>query len=208
MPFDAITAGNMGAIMTLAKPQPPEELRGLWTMQGNLNDLSRYGNNLSSLTTYSFNTAGFGQAITDASGAIPCSIDGDFTFEWIRSATPEYYDNQGFTVLNWVFTNQYDYGNNALYYRVAGSTSRTHVDRISSYAAMMHVALVRRSTTLYVYINGVKKTTISSATGTLRNIAFDCAYQNLQNVRLVSKALGTTTTFPVPNGLYTGFEPL
>lgn len=206
--FDALRPAVVGPLSYLCKPQKPADLLGLWTFQGNLDDLSRYGHNLSSLSSYSFTTAGYGQAITNAIGAFPCSVAGDFSFEWIISGTPEYYGHQGLVVLNWDFRNQYDYGNNALYYYVVGTNTRTYIDNISPYTAMMHVALVRRSTTLYVFINGIKKTTISSASGTLGNISFDCSYQNLQNVRLIGKALGTTTSYPVPSGIYTGYEPL
>lgn len=205
--FDALRPAVVGPLSYLCKPQKPADLLGLWTFQGNLDDLSRYGHTLSSLSSYSFTTAGYGQAITNATGAFPCSVSGDFSFEWIISAPPDG-GHQGFVVLNWDFRNAYNYGGNGLWYYSVGGGGGSYVGDITPYTAMMHVALVRRSTTLYVFINGIKKATIPSASGTLGNISFNCTSQNLQNVRLVGKALGTTTSYPVPSGIYTGYEAL
>lgn len=204
--FDAIRSAHLAAITPLCKILPPPQLIGLWTLQGNLTDLSRYGKSLNSTSNVSYGNDGLGQYATGLTASIGCSFPGDFSFDCcFKTNSSGAHINFG----NFYFKFPSDYQNWTIqiYQGTTQKSSVRYPGGDSGNDIMRPLAIYRISGTVYIAIAGLVKYSFSD-NSTITNIAISTLTAQIQNLRLTGHHIGTSSSFPVPNTLYTGFEPI
>lgn len=199
--FDALRSAVVGPLSYLCKPQKPEELLGLWTLQGNLGDLSRYDRKLNAMNAPTYSSGGYGLCASMASAVVSIPVSGNFSLEFIGLPVTSFF----------IGTYEFRYGNgygNWWLYVYNGSSQVTNKNLTEGGGTdnlYSHCAMCRIGSTLYFSYNGTVKHSMSFSNDLT---SLSITSPAIQNVRLVSKALGTSSSYPVPSNLYTGFEPL
>ena len=198
--FDALRSAIIGPLEYLCKRQPPAELLGLWTLQGSLNDLSRYGRNLAGSPSYTNTDPIYSNGFTFALNAISLQ---DFSFDFLVQSGNYRPTSQ------WIYTNIWSFGVENYY-----GDCLTFIDEEGTKLAgpvygYTHIAVARKSGTVRFYKDGNKLASFESATPlTSINMNFGSSGGKICNLRITSKGLGNASSFPVPQTLYTGYEVL
>jgi len=217
--FDALRSSHVGAMSYLCKNiVKPVKLFGCWPLAGgSISDVSRYngGNNLGTVqytttsdygfpiitsgkTTYSFNLG------TSLALQNPWSVEAFIKFTESRSDGDAL--SFGPVIIKSCNT---DWGTGMVL-----SVNETNVNTLIPLTGLLkHVAVTYDSNSVRLYVNGSK---LLEQTATLSSSASVVTYlgvgwgnvQGMSNLRICQKLIGTSTTYPVPSGLYTGFEPL
>lgn len=227
--FDAIRTSHLGVMEYLCKDRtPPPELLGLWTLEGgSTRDLSRYAGSCNISFQYTATEDyGFPLITTtikrSTTFVLGKSLDLSKDWSWegyFRDPTPRPMSRLNLGPL------QFDAGNGDGYnyaYIFDSGTRLTYGGNWTSQANILHRAIqyTASDTTLRVFKNGAiqisavcdlsDRSAISTFTYTYVGNPFgsDDNVFGIGNIRLVQKALGTSTTFPTPTGLYTGLEPI
>ena len=207
------------------RPMTPN-LEALYTFDGTRNDLTKKTSWI--YETYSgtgdagtFGTAPMGQALYGILGNITIVIFGDFTLDFFHLAN--FYDGKicgvglrmaiespsqvimtGFWVGNWGLN--YDC---QIYNPLTSAQTNNNVTD-SSTPSRHHVAFVRKNNKTYCWIDGVLKSnctyTNSSPVACIMIMLHSTEY--VQNLRLISRAVQTSGTFPVPSTFYNGHESI
>lgn len=197
--FDALRSAIIGPLAYMARPQKPAALYALYPFKDSLKDLSIYQRDISASVTYQTNgiwdmevgsfTINIGNLSEYTIDFFICLKHGTDTATFLTSQEWNLYLNgwSGFKV-----TNQ---GGGVIWNVTAGM------------GTILHIAIAQKDGVLYGWINGTYKGSYGSSLQALTalNLTNKGAFCNM---RIVSKCLQTSGTFPVPATYYTGYEPL
>ena len=224
MGFNAITTGTSAAVSYLGKDRkPPEELLGCWPLAGgSLLDVSRYNgvNNIATINYTTTDSYGF-PTITSNKTLYSFTLGKALRLsdDWSVDAHIKYVETRSegdrLTVGGVVFrTSHSDYGT---VLNLSYDTLSTYVRPVSVTGLLRHTALRYTSSDNYIrlYLDGEKVLELNANLSS----AADCStityqgngwghVQGMSNFRVVQKALGSSSSYPTPSSLYTGFEPL
>lgn len=229
--FDSIRTSHLGPIAYLCKERTsPPELLGLWTLgNGVTTDLSRYGGTCNFNYTPT-NTSEYGFPLATISGGgksttvnlgVSLNLSKDWSWEaYFRDASGRPLSDITIGDVRFVAGDRLnpDGSDNASMFvggsRIACSGSwrnpKGTIHRAIQYTAS--------DSTLRMYKNGsIQSSVVHALSGELTMFAYvfeSASYSDgdttwgIGNIRICQKALGTSTTFPTPAGLYTGLEPI
>lgn len=199
--FDAIRSAHLAAITHLCKILPPPQLIGLWLLQGNLNDLSRYGRSLTPMNGPSYAPGGYGQAANMTMAGTSVPLPGNFSVDFVGLPITSFF------IGSYEFRFSKNYGNWWLYVYNGGSavTNKNLTEGGGTDNLYSHCAFYRIGNKVYFAYNGTVKTSI---TFTDEITSISVTSPAIQNLRITNHSVGTATSFPVPTGFYTGFEPI
>lgn len=227
--FDALRSAIIGPLEYICKPSPPAELIGCWPLMTG-GDKSRYGGTVyppasaTAITTKSNGTTLPYTAIrVDANSSISYYLGQslDMSQDWSLDYFDVRYTGDSYThcitSIGSLTATTYEPGvsTNGIYFN---STRVCAMDN-DFFVALpyFHFAMVYRSASkkLICFINGLTKSAYQGSLD-LSGASFVTAVSQqignkqyaIANLRVCQKAVGTTTTFPVPTSLYTGYEAL
>lgn len=225
--FDALRPAVVGPLSYLCKPAPPVELLGCWPLISDYSDKSRYGNTASGGGSAYINVNGFTGAPFDkcwgfqenlglarASLVLPFRLDLSmpFSIDWIGYFSGVSGCRLIFGNLNFSYENGWG---QAAGYPKGINWNGTNIKSFIPYKdAQGHYALRYTGTTLYYYENGgVKQSVNVPLSGIVTSMSTESdntgySGTHIANFRVVQKALGSTSYYPVPSTPYTGFEAL
>lgn len=202
MNFDAISAGNMSSLVYLGREiKKPKELKLLITFENSFKDISSYKHQYSS-STIQYDTTAFTMPMASDVGFTFTDADftQDFTIEFFYTHSGSAQARPAVNFGGWSFG-------------MWGSGASIGTDNawgdMTVAAGVHHIAVVQESGIRRFFIDGVLK---KSASGTQAQVTtliiVSKSSGRIANLRVVQKALGTPTYFPVPSAPYTGYEPL
>lgn len=218
--FDALRPATLGTLSYICKNHVvPAELTGLWQIgNGDYADKSRLnGGNFVGNTNFS-TTSGFSFPMVTSSSTIKFSCAFGNTLVTSQDWTLEYYTYGygGFTfemTMGPLYLQIRPASNGQDYYILtnSGTSLYTGFPVGNTQNSLGHFAYVYRSGSgLKIFRNGVvilTQTTTLSVNATTFSFAMSSG-SGFSNLRVVQKALGTSTSYPVPTSLYTGYEAL
>ena len=202
--FDALRTSTLGALSYICRPKvKPEDLYALYTFDNTLSDLSDHHRDIVA-SNISFENHGIwtmAQASTAASISIGslASYTVDF-FVYVKSLnTVNIFESSA-----WAIRGLYG---NTLKFVTMPSLGQIYAINSMSQDTTHHIAVSQQSGTLYMWIDGGFIGS-SNASYNPMSLAGLTAYGAIANLRIVSKCLQTSGTFPVPSTYYTGYEVL
>lgn len=212
--FDALRTGNLGALSYICRPKlAPELLYGCWPLGSNdLTDKSRYGgsaviSNASWSDSYGL-MACTGTGMTFGSGRA-LDTTSDFSIEFMVAGTSSLSSaRRSFTIGNYGISLSRENGNLFIDIKYNNGDKTWNGFSLNT---LTHIAMVRRESSFRFYVQGSLFSTQTSDIGISSFSSLsrtDCAGLYICNVRFVQKALGTSSYYPVPSTLYTGYETL
>lgn len=217
----------MDSVRAYATRRMTPNLEALYTFDGTRNDLT--GKTSWIYETYNgtgdagtFGTAPMGQALYGLLAHIPIVISGDFTMDFFHLAKTYDINNCGvglrmgieastsYAIMTgqWVGNWGLNY-NCQIYNSLTSSVTNTNVTD-SSTPSRHHVAFVRKNNKTYCWIDGVLKIngTYTSSSPVACIMIMLSSTEYVQNLRLISRAVQTSGTFPVPATFYNGHESI
>lgn len=210
--FDALRSAIIGPLEYLCKPQPPIQLLGCWPISNSTKDVSRYGHPITTSLTYS------------SGGTITNGTKSDFqtnfqTLDLSDDWSLDFHFYKGHARACCVFLqigNLYLGQKNNEGVKKGVWWGGTDLGGDFGYDLQDgYQAFCKSGNTLYIYTNGAKVASVSAAsfTGTSAGMTvgfhhYSSYYAMIQNLRVIQKAIGTSTSYPVTTSLYTGFEPI
>lgn len=214
----------MDSVRAYATRRMTPNLEALYTFDGTRNDLTGktswiYQTARGTGDAGTFGTAPMGQALYGLFGHIPIVISGDFTLDFFHLAN--FYDGCGVgirmaiespsqVIMTGQWVGQWGLNYNCqIYNSLTSAQTNTNVTD-SSTPSRHHVAFVRKNNKTYCWIDGVLKIngtyTSSSPAACIMIMLHSTEY--VQNLRLISRAVQTSGTFPVPATFYNGYESI
>lgn len=227
--FDALRSVIIGPLEYICKPEPPDELVGCWPLMTG-GDKSRYGGTAyppASATTVTTNYNGTTlpyeairiNANTSVTYYLGQSLD--MAQDWSLDYFDVRYTGTSYTYCSTnigsvsATTYQPSLPTNGVYYnstKICAMDNDFYINFPYFHFAMVYRASLKK---LICFINGTTKSAYQgsldlSAASTITTISqlVGNAQYAIANLRVCQKAVGTTTTFPVPTSLYTGYEVL
>lgn len=227
--FDALRPAVVGPLAYLCKPTAPAELLGCWPLMTG-SDKSRYNGYASApasasvITTKQDGTVLPYKAVKIGSGSAVSYALGK-TLDLSQDWTVDYFDCRwtggphcaSITTVGNITATTFRPGLQTMGI-FAGSTQICPMDNdFFTNLPFFHFAMVYRASTkkMVCFINGHTNSNYqgsidlsgNSSIGIITQQANDADYA-FANFRVIQKAVGTTTSFPVPSTLYTGYEAL
>ena len=217
--FDALRSSILGPLEYICRPKlPPAELCGCWPLGVNdMADKSRYGG-----AFLAGGTAAWDQNYSlpiMATSAFPLTfslgrgidVSQDFAVEFMFHSSSPYAAIQ-MTFGDFTLKIARDGGTNKLDFYAYFGTAYVNVGHLTD-IALNHVCIYRKNGVLYAAANGTAKalTASWSATGSVNSATISSTSSVIQgacNVRFCRTGVGTSSSFPVPASLFTGYEVL
>lgn len=209
--FDALRTSTLGALSYLCKPQPPQELLGCWPISHSQADVSRYGHPIATSLTYSS-----GGTITNGAKS---DFQTDFqTLNFSGDWSLDFHFYKSHQRANCVFLqigNLYLGQKNNAGIKQGIWWGGTSLGGDFGYeVADGYQAFCKTGNTLYIYTNGAKVATVDASSFAGTSAGMTVGFHNysgssiIQNLRVIQKAIGTASGYPVTTSLYTGYEAL
>lgn len=207
--FDALRSAIIGPLEYICKPEPPAELLALYTMDGSLTDLSRYNGHFTTTQGPVYSDDGPLGKSALVCGGFTHPATTNFSIDFFATV----YKGTGinFSSGNWEGVTPsgiiYDvgYGGRTIV-RLLGKGE--YLMTVMSSDVTYHYAFTYDGSKLRCFKNGSLSLTIAGTMNTQSGITIPTNLWKLSNLRVVGKVLGTSSSFPVPSTLYTGYEAL
>ena len=227
--FDAIRSAHLAAITPLCKILPPPQLIGCWPsmLQG---DKSQYKGTVNPPTSATVVTSKSDSTVLpyaavriDAGASVSYYLGKslDMSQDWTLDYFDVRYTSNNYchivTSLGSLTATTYEpqVATNGIFFnstRICAMDNDFFVSLPFFHFAMVYRASLKK---LICFINGTTKSAYQgtldlSGASTVNAVVqqvFNKQYA-IANLRVSQKAIGTTTTFPVPTTLYTGYEPI
>lgn len=204
--FDALRTSTLGALSYICRPKvKPAELLLLAPLQSDALDISRYNNTILWTSPLTYDTGYMTYTMCHSTGSMTATVDADLTqpFSWECFI----FDNNAkaaiFQVGNLLIRGYSSGSGPGFYVMKSGAGVQLYLTALT---AAYHVAFCNTGSTIYAYVNGTKIG--STNTSGMGNATLSMQNGWFCNARFVKKALGTSTSYPVPATLYTGYEAL
>lgn len=204
--FDALRPAVSGPLSFISRPkEKPAELLLLAPLQTDALDISRYKETILWTSPLTYDTGYMNYTMCHSTGAMTATVDADLTqpFSWECYLFDNNTKTAIFQVGNLLIRGYQSGSGPAFYVLKSGTGVKLQLTALTS---AYHVAFCNVGGTIYVYLNGSAFTSTNSSGMGSATLSMQSGW--FCNVRFVKKALGTSTTYPVPTSLYTGYEAL
>ena len=196
--FDALRTASMGALSYICRPiEKPAELQALFPLDNSTENLAGTSAGIiaGDYVTGCFNGT---KAGSNVSGLY--ALGSSWTIDFVTQ-----YEAASVHIVNFNSCSLYvgtSSGTPTYFLNKSGWITISGPVTVHSWH---HIAVTCDGSSIYVYFDGVRTTT---QTVTTNSATLSTSTNPISNFRIVSKCLTTGSTFPVPSGLYTGYEAL